>query len=74
MLITIFVSVLPACLYSEAGVFLSRERAGVAVEATGLPGDGTETNSQENYNTDRNNDAVNRYKAYILAATSITKT
>lgn len=32
-----------ACLYSEAGVFLSRERAGVAVEATGLPGDGKAT-------------------------------
>lgn len=46
--------VVPACLYSEAGVFLIRERAGVTVDMTGLPlpGDGTETNSQENNNTD----------------------
>lgn len=48
-----FVCVVPACLYSEAGVFLIRERAGVTVDMTGLlPGDGTETNSQENNNTD----------------------
>lgn len=33
-----------ACLYREAGVFLSRERAGVTVETTGLPpGDGKAT-------------------------------
>lgn len=34
-----------ACLNSEAGVFLSRERAGVTVERTGLPlpGDGKAT-------------------------------
>jgi len=39
--------ILPACLKSEAGVFLSRERAGVTVETMGLPlpGDGTETKS-----------------------------
>lgn len=44
------VCVLPACLKSEAGVFLSRGRAGVTVEMTGLPlpGDGTDSNSQEN--------------------------
>lgn len=47
--------ILPACLYSEAGVFLSMERAGVTVEMTGLPlpGDGTESNGQENTHTDR---------------------
>lgn len=32
-----------ACLYSEAGVFLSWGRAGVAAERTGLPGDGKAT-------------------------------
>lgn len=53
---------LPACLYSEAGVFLSMERAGVTVEMTGLllPGDGTEINSQENNNTDKS-DIINEY-------------
>lgn len=49
------VFILPACLYSEAGVFLSMERAGVTMEMTGLPlpGDGTESNGQENTHTDR---------------------
>lgn len=44
----------PACLYSEAGVFFSRERPAGTVEMTGLPlpGDGTEANDQEN-NTER---------------------
>lgn len=47
--------VLPACLYSEAGVVLSMERAGVTMEMMGLPlpGDGTGTNSQENYSIHR---------------------
>lgn len=51
---------LPACLYSEAGVFFSIERAGVTVDITGLtlPGDGTEINGQENSNTDRS-DIIN---------------
>ncbi len=54
---------LPACLYSEAGVFLSRERAGVTVETTGLPppGDGTESNSQENSNNTDSSDIINQY-------------
>lgn len=56
------VCVLPACLYSEAGVFLSMERAGVTVETMGLPlpGDGTETNGQGNNNTD-SSDIINEY-------------
>lgn len=53
--LSVCVFILPACLYSEAGVFLSMERAGVTVEMTGLPlpGDGTESNGQENTHTDR---------------------
>lgn len=53
---------IPACLKSEAGVFLSRGRAGVTVETTGvpLPGDGTESNSQENSSTDSSN-FINEY-------------
>lgn len=48
--VCVCVCVLPACLKSEAGVFLSGGRAGVTVEMTGLPlpGDGTDSNSQEN--------------------------
>lgn len=42
----------PACLNSEAGVFLSMERAGVTEGTMGLPpGDGTEAESQENNTT-----------------------
>lgn len=53
--LSVCVFILPACLYKEAGVFLSMERAGVTVEMTGLPlpGDGTESNGQENTHTDR---------------------
>lgn len=71
------VFILPACLYSEAGVFLSMERAGVTVEMTGLPlpGDGTESNGQENTHTDRldifnkkkNCFTPNRYTLYSVS-------
>lgn len=58
------VCVLPACLNSEAGVALSRDRAGVTVETTGLPlpGDGTETNSQVNNSSDIINKYVSHFK------------
>lgn len=46
------VGAVPACLKREAGFVLSKDRAGVTVETTGLPlpGDGTDTNSQKNNN------------------------
>lgn len=67
MCVCVCARVLPACLNSEAGVALSRDRAGVTVETTGLPlpGDGTETNSQVNNNNTDSFDVINEYVSYM---------